>query len=106
MRHRLLLHNAIYSRCRRVGEACAAALRGTPEDRPFGGAVVGLVNVMAQHGHIDDAIAYLRDPLPGDRFPYILSTTWSGNAAMMRPDGNSWNWPSASGETPLLAKRS
>jgi len=36
---------------------------------PFGGAVVSLVNVMAQHGHISDAIAYLSDPLPGDRFP-------------------------------------
>lgn len=24
---------------------------------------------MAQHGHIGDAIAYLSDPLPGDRFP-------------------------------------
>jgi len=36
---------------------------------PFGGAVVSLVNVMAQHGHLDDAIAYLHDPLPGDRFP-------------------------------------
>jgi hypothetical protein len=36
---------------------------------PFGGAVIGLVNVMAQHGHINDAITYLRDPLPGDRFP-------------------------------------
>jgi hypothetical protein len=36
---------------------------------PFGGSVVSLVNVMAQHGHIDDAITYLRDPLPGDRFP-------------------------------------
>ena len=35
----------------------------------FGGSVVSLVNVMAQHGHIDDAITYLRDPLPGDRFP-------------------------------------
>jgi len=36
---------------------------------PFGGPVVSLVNVMAQHGHIGDAIAYLSDPLPGDRFP-------------------------------------
>jgi hypothetical protein len=35
----------------------------------FGGSVVSLVNVMAQHGHIEDAITYLRDPLPGDRFP-------------------------------------
>lgn len=36
---------------------------------PFGGSVVSLVNVMAEHGHIADAIAYLSDPLPGDRFP-------------------------------------
>ncbi len=35
----------------------------------FGGSVVSLVNVMAQHGHIDDAITYLRNPLPGDHFP-------------------------------------
>jgi len=39
---------------------------------PFGGAVVSLVNVMAEHGHIADAIAYLSDPLPGDRFPLHL----------------------------------
>ncbi len=36
---------------------------------PFGGTVASLVNVMAEHGHIGDAIAYLSDPLPGDRFP-------------------------------------
>jgi hypothetical protein len=36
---------------------------------PFGGPVVSLVNVMAGHGHIGDAIEYLNDPLPGDRFP-------------------------------------
>jgi hypothetical protein len=36
---------------------------------PFGGPVVSLVNVMAGHGHIGDAIGYLNDPLPGDRFP-------------------------------------
>jgi hypothetical protein len=35
----------------------------------FGGAVVGLVNAMAEHGHVDDALAYLNDPLPGDCFP-------------------------------------
>ena len=34
----------------------------------FGGAG-GLVNAMAEHGHVRDAIAYLNDPLPGDRFP-------------------------------------
>jgi hypothetical protein len=39
---------------------------------PFGGPVVSLVNVMAQHGHLDDAITYLREPLPGDRFPLHL----------------------------------
>jgi hypothetical protein len=31
--------------------------------------VIGLVNAMAEHGHLEDAIAYLSDPLPGDRFP-------------------------------------
>jgi hypothetical protein len=36
---------------------------------PFGGPVISLVNVLAQHGHIEEAIEYLRDPLPGDRFP-------------------------------------
>jgi hypothetical protein len=36
---------------------------------PFGGSVVSLVKVLAQHGHIDDAITYLRNPLPGDGFP-------------------------------------
>jgi hypothetical protein len=36
---------------------------------PFGGPVISLVNVMAGHGHIGDAIGYLNDPLPGDRFP-------------------------------------
>jgi hypothetical protein len=36
---------------------------------PLRRSVVVLVNNLAQHGHIDDAIAYLRSPLPGDRFP-------------------------------------
>jgi hypothetical protein len=36
---------------------------------PFGGPVISLVNVMAGHGHVADAIAYLNDPLTGDRFP-------------------------------------
>ncbi len=39
---------------------------------PFGGPVISLVNVMAEHGHIGDAIAYLTNPLPGDRFPLHL----------------------------------
>ncbi len=30
---------------------------------------MGLVNAMAQHGHASDTIAYLNDPLLGDRFP-------------------------------------
>jgi hypothetical protein len=37
---------------------------------PFDHAIMALVNVMATHGHIDTAIAYLNDPLPGDRFPF------------------------------------
>jgi hypothetical protein len=65
----LLLSNAIY-----LAAAVSAkqALQLYADHRrvdPFGGAVVGLVNAMAEHGHIDDAIAYLNDPLPGDRFP-------------------------------------
>lgn len=35
----------------------------------FDGATVRLVNIMATHGHAADAVAYLNDPLPGDRFP-------------------------------------
>ncbi|HVW08541.1 MAG TPA: hypothetical protein VHC90_08165 [Bryobacteraceae bacterium] len=31
--------------------------------------VIVLVNNLAQHGHVADAVAYLRNPLPGDRFP-------------------------------------
>jgi hypothetical protein len=65
----LLLRNAIFL------AAAVSAQHALPlyaEHRRidhFGGAVVGLVNVMAQHGHLSDAITYLRDPLPGDRFP-------------------------------------
>ena len=33
------------------------------------GLLIGLVNTMAEHGHLDDALAYLNDGLPGDRFP-------------------------------------
>lgn len=44
----------------------------------LGGTVVGLVNVMAEHGHIRDAIAYLRDPLPGDRFPLHFVNNLAG----------------------------
>jgi hypothetical protein len=73
---------------------------------PFGGAVVGLVNVMAQHGRLNDAICVPPRPVAGRPFsPYILSTILSGNATMMRPGGNSWNWPSGSGENPLPAKQ-
>ena len=69
MRAQLLLRNAISL------AAWVSAKHALPlyaEYRridPFGGAVVGLVNVMAEHGHIGDAIEYLSDPLPGDRFP-------------------------------------
>jgi hypothetical protein len=34
---------------------------------PYLNSVIGLLNAMAEHGHIDQAIAYLNDPLPGDR---------------------------------------
>lgn len=45
---------------------------------PFGGAVVGLINAMAQHGHVDDAIEYLSDPLPGDGFPLHFVNNLAG----------------------------
>ncbi len=65
----LLLGNAV---CLAAAISARQALPLYAEHKrinPFGGSVVALVNTMAQHGHIDDAIAYLRDPLPGDRFP-------------------------------------
>jgi hypothetical protein len=64
---RLLLSNAIYL------AAAVSAKHALPlyaeHGRTFEGGVVSLVNVMVQHGHLGDAIAYLSDPLPGDRFP-------------------------------------
>ena len=65
----LLLGNAVFLA---AAVSPKQALRLYAERRrpvPFGGAVTGLVNAMAQHGHVADAIAYLNDPLPGDRFP-------------------------------------
>ncbi len=65
----LLLSNAV---CLAAAVSAKHALPLYAEQRsfdPFGGAVIALVNTMAQHGHLDDAIACLSDPLPGDRFP-------------------------------------
>lgn len=65
----LLLGNAIYLA---AAVSPKHAFRLYAERRriaPFGVAIVGLVNAMAQHGHVDDAIDYLNNPLPGDRFP-------------------------------------
>jgi len=67
----------------------------------FDGPVIALVNVMAQHGHIRDAITYLRDPCQETVSPYILSATSNKNATMTRPGGNCWNWLFRSGETLL-----
>jgi hypothetical protein len=39
--------------------------------------VVRLVNNMATHGHVADAIAYLNDPLPGDRFPLYMVNNYA-----------------------------
>ena len=65
----LLLHNAIaLAAAVSVKHALPLYAEHRMIDR-FGGSVLGLVNVMAQHGHLDNAIRYLRDPLPGDRFP-------------------------------------
>jgi hypothetical protein len=65
----LLLHNAISLAAAVSANHALPLYAEYRQIDPFGGSVVGLVGVMAQHGHINDAIAYLREPLPGDRFP-------------------------------------
>ena len=65
----LLLGNAVYLAAAVSAKHALRLYADHTRKDPFGGAVIGLVNAMAQHGHVDDAIAYLNDPLPGDRFP-------------------------------------
>jgi hypothetical protein len=79
-----------------LGEAAYLAAAVSPEhalplyaafgkrDDPWGGSVIRLVNVMATHGHAAEAIAYLNDPLPGDRFPLSMV---NNIAAACRDDG-------------------
>lgn len=65
----LLLDNAVYLAAA-VSPGIALQLyaeRRKPD--PFGGFVIGLVNAMAQHGHLEEAIDYFKHSLPGDRFP-------------------------------------
>lgn len=65
----LLLQNAIYLA---AAVSPKHALRLYADHRrtdPFGRSVVGLINAMAGHGHVNEAIAYLSAPLPGDLFP-------------------------------------
>jgi hypothetical protein len=65
----LLLGNAVYlAAAVSPKHALQLYAKHRKADR-FGGAVIGLVNAMAQHGNVADAIVYLNDPLPGDRFP-------------------------------------
>src|ERR1017187_8639444 len=72
---------------------------------PFGGPVGSLVNVMAQHGHLDDAITYLREPLPGDRFPLHLVNNLEQECHDDETRRKLLELTSASGETPLLAQQ-
>jgi hypothetical protein len=65
----LLLQNAVFLAAAVSAKQALPLYADHRTIDPFGGAVVGLVNAMAEHGHIGDAIAYLNDPLPGDRFP-------------------------------------
>ena len=65
----LLLHNAIPLAAAVSAKHALPLYAEYRRSDPFGGSVVSLVNTMAQHGHIDDAITYLRSPMPGDRFP-------------------------------------
>jgi len=65
----LLLGNAIYLAAAVSAKHALPLYAEHRKTDPFRGDALGLVNAMAQHGHMDDAIAYLSDPLPGDRFP-------------------------------------
>ena len=65
----LLLRNAVFLAAAVSPKQALPLYADHRELDPFGGAVIGLINAMAEHGHLEDAIAYLSDPLPGDRFP-------------------------------------
>ena len=80
-----ILTNAVFLAAAVVPSRALPLYAAYRRQDPFGNAVVGLVNAMADHGHIGDALAYLRDPLPGDRFPLHFV----GNLARACPDEES-----------------
>lgn len=65
----LILGNAVYLAAAVSPQHALRLYAERRQKEPFGRAVVGLVNAMAQHGHAKEAVAYLNNPLPGDRFP-------------------------------------
>jgi len=65
----LLLRNAVFLAAAVSPKQALPLYADHRELDAFGGAVIGLINAMAEHSHLEDAIAYLSDPLPGDRFP-------------------------------------
>lgn len=65
----LLLQNAIYLAAAVSPKHAVPLYAEYRRPDRFGSAVIGLVNTMAEHGHASDAIDYLKNPLPGDRFP-------------------------------------
>jgi hypothetical protein len=81
----LLLGNAVYLAAAVSSKHALPLCADHRRIDPFGGAVAGLVNAMAQHGHIDDAIHTCASHCRETAFHCISSTTWQGNAATMSP---------------------
>jgi hypothetical protein len=65
----LMLRNAVYLAAAVLPNRAIQLYADSRREDPFGGEVIGLVNAMAEHGHLEDAIDYLNSPLPRDRFP-------------------------------------
>ncbi len=65
----LLLGNAVFLAAAASPKHALQLYAKHRKTDPFGGAVIGLVNAMAQHGHVADAIAYLKRPVTGRSFP-------------------------------------
>jgi hypothetical protein len=100
----LLLGNAVYLAAAVSAKHALRLYADHTRTDPFGGAVIGLVNAMAGHGHVDDAIAYLNDPLPGDRFPLSFVNNLAGECRddetrlkLLRVAARAWKERASSG---------
>ena len=103
----LLLGNAIYLAAAVSPKHALRLYKDHRKPDPFGGAVVGFVNAMAQHGYVADAIAYLSDPLPGDRFPLHFANNLARECQddgtrlnLLRAAARAWKERASSGPGP------